>query len=310
MSVEFSEINYKNFGKCVKMDNGIASLIVTVDVGPRVIYYGLDGMENMFKEDVNRDTVRDDKELHEFFETDENWYIYGGHRLWSSPESFPESYTPDNSPVAYEICGNSLVLSPGDRVKVGERHQIIVTLDESTSNVIIKHAIMNIAEYDIKLAPWCLTVAQKGGVEIVPQCRKDTGLLSNRRCVFWAYSDVQDERFYISDKYVTLAQTDKEKAFKVGVNNEDGWSAYVNKGQIFIKRFDYEQNGVYPDYNVNYETYTNQFIMEIETLGTLETLKPGEFTEHDERWELVPCGESFDRRSDGSIDAFVKKYIK
>ena len=309
MSVKFSEISYKNFGKCIKMENETATVIVTVDVGPRVIYYGLNGKQNIFNEDINRDTVRDSKQLHDFFETDENWYIYGGHRLWSSPESYPESYTPDNSPVPYEIDGNSLTLMPEDRVKVGERHIMTVTLDDVTSDVTIKHAIKNIADYDIKLAPWCLTVAEKGGIEILPQCTKDTGLLSNRRMVFWAYSDVNDPRFFMCDKYITLAQTDKEEAFKIGVNNEDGWGAYLNNGQLFIKRFRFDNLGEYPDYSVNYETYTNQYIMEIESLGTLENLKPGDYTEYDEYWQIKNCNDTFDRKNEQSIDNFVKKYI-
>lgn len=309
MSVKFSEVSYKNFGKCIKMENETTTLIITVDVGPRIIYYGLNGKENIFREDINRDTFNDKKALHDFFETEENWYIYGGHRLWSSPESYPESYTPDNHPVPYEIDGNCITLMPEDREKVGERHMMVISMDDSTSDVIVKHAIKNIADYEIKLAPWCLTVAEKGGVEIVPQCTKDTGLLSNRRMVFWAYSDVQDPRFFMCDKYITLAQTDREQAFKIGVNNEDGWGAYLNNGQLFIKRFDFDNEGEYPDFSVNYETYTNQFIMEIESLGTLETLKPGEFTEYHERWQIKECSDSFDRQDPESIDAFVKKHI-
>ena len=309
MSVKFSEISYKNFGKCIKMENETATVIVTVDVGPRVIYYGLNGKANIFSEDINRDTVRDSKQLHDFFETEENWYIYGGHRLWSSPESYPESYTPDNHPVPYEIDGNSLKLMPEDRVKVGERHIMTVTLDDTTSDVTVKHAIKNIADYDIKLAPWCLTVAEKGGVEILPQCTRDTGLLSNRRMVFWAYSSVNDPRFFMCDKYITLAQTDREEAFKIGVNNEDGWGAYLNNGQLFIKRFRFDTLGEYPDYSVNYETYTNQYIMEIESLGTLEDLHPGDFTEYDEYWQIKECNDTFDRRDENSIDNFVKKHI-
>ncbi len=309
MSVNFSEISYKNFGKCIKMENDTTELIVTVDVGPRVIYYGLKGKRNIFREDINRDSFNDKQQLHDFIETEENWYIYGGHRLWSSPESYPESYTPDNHPVSYEINGNTIKLMPEDRIKVGERHIMTVTLNDSSSDVTIKHAIKNIADCEIKLAPWCLTVAEKGGVEIFPLCSEDTGLLSNRRMVFWAYSDVRDPRFFMCDKYVTLAQTDREQAFKIGVNNQNGWGAYLNNGQLFIKRFDFDPTGEYPDFSVNYETYTNQFIMEIESLGTLETLRPGEYTEYDERWQIKECDDSFDRTDPDSIDSFVKKHI-
>ena len=151
MSVNFSEISYKNFGKCIKMENDTTELIVTVDVGPRVIYYGLKGKRNIFREDINRDSFNDKQQLHDFFETEENWYIYGGHRLWSSPESYPESYTPDNHPVSYEIDGNTIKLMPEDRIKVGERHIMTVTLNDSSSDVTIKHAIKNIADYETNL---------------------------------------------------------------------------------------------------------------------------------------------------------------
>jgi len=309
MSVKFTEESYKNFGKCIVMDNGICTVKITVDVGPRVIYYALNGMENMLKEDINRDTVRDSSELHDFFGTDENWYIYGGHRLWTSPEAWPNSYTPDNSPVRYEINGNTITLTPELRTKVGEGHVMTVTLSETSADLKIGHKVTNISQGELTLAPWCLTVMDKGGVEVVPQCRKKTGLLSNRRLVIWEYTDVNDERYYLSNDYITLKQTDKEKSFKVGFNNEDGWGAYLNKGQLFVKRFDFDESAEYPDYGCNYETFTDPFIMEIETLGALKTLKPDEFIEHEERWSLKACDDSFDPRNNEEIDAFVKKHI-
>lgn len=309
MSIKISEESYKNFGRCIVMDNGICTLKITVDVGPRIIYYALNGMENILKEDINRDTVRDSDDIHNFFGTNENWYIYGGHRLWTSPEAWPDSYTPDNSPVDFKIDGNTITLTPEPRTRVGEQHVMTVTLSENSADVTIGHKVTNISDRELTLAPWCLTVMDKGGVEVVPQCRKKTGLLSNRRLVIWEYTEMNDERFFVSDNYLTLKQTDKAKSFKVGFNNEDGWGAYLNKGQLFCKRFDFDENAEYPDYGCNYETFTDPFIMEIETLGALRTLKAGESSEHEERWSLKACGDSFNPRDNAEIDSFVKKYI-
>ena len=309
MSIKFTEENYRNFGKCIVMDNGICTLKITVDVGPRVIYYAMNGMENMLKEDINRDTVRDSEDIHKFFDTTENWYIYGGHRLWTSPEAWPDSYTPDNSPVDYKIDGNTITLTPEPRTKVGEQHVMTVTLSENSTLVTIGHKVVNISDKELTLAPWCLTVADKGGVEIIPQCKKKTGLLSNRRLVIWEYTDIQDERFYVSDDYITLRQTDKNRSFKVGMNNEDGWCAYLNKGQLFRKLFDFDEKAEYPDYGCNYETFTDPFIMEIETLGALRTLKPGECSDYEERWDLRACSDSLDPRDNEDIDRFVKANI-
>ncbi len=309
MSIKISEESYKNFGRCIVMDNGICTLKITVDVGPRIIYYALNGMENILKEDINRDTVRDSDDIHKFFDTSENWYIYGGHRLWTSPEAWPDSYTPDNSPVDYKIEGGTITLTPEPRTKVGEQHVMTVTLSEDSADVTIGHKVTNISDRELTLAPWCLTVMDKGGVEVVPQCRKKTGLLSNRRLVIWEYTQMNDERFFVSDNYLTLKQTNKAQSFKVGFNNEDGWGAYLNKGQLFCKRFDFDGNAEYPDYGCNYETFTDPFIMEIETLGALRTLKAGESSEHEERWSLKACDDSFDPENVNEIDSFARKYI-
>lgn len=309
MSVKFTEESYQNFGKCVVMDNGICTLKITVDVGPRIIYYALKGMENILKEDINRDTVRDSEDIHRFFDTTENWYIYGGHRLWTSPEGWPESYTPDNSPVDYRIEGNTITLTPEPRTKVGEQHVMTVTLSENSADVTIGHRVVNISDRPLTLAPWCLTVMDRGGVEIIPQCRKKTGLLSNRRLVIWEYTDIKDERCNITNDYITLKQTDKAQSFKLGMNNEDGWGAYLIKGQLFCKKFDFDDNAEYPDYGCNYETFTDPFIMEVETLGALKTLAPSENTTHEERWSLTACTDSFDPCDNDSVDEFVKKNI-
>ena len=47
MIVDCYELNYKNFGKCVCIDNHIIKLMATLDVGPRIIYFGLSNGENI-----------------------------------------------------------------------------------------------------------------------------------------------------------------------------------------------------------------------------------------------------------------------
>lgn len=54
----------------------------------------------------------------------------------------------------------------------------------------------------------------------------------------------------------------------------------------FVKRFDFDENAVYPDLNSNTEVYTAGSFVEIESLAPLRTLASGESTEHSERWEL------------------------
>lgn len=313
--VTATEINYKNFGKCVKLDNETASIIITVDIGPRIISYCLNGKENMLLEDVDRVFREDSRELRDYFGGDKTWYIYGGHRLWSSPESYPHSYVPDNEPVDYEILdrdGAKGIRLTAPATRTGQLHTTYIWLDpenNGSSRVQINHNITNVSGAIVTLAPWALTVCAAGGVEIFPQSTADNGLLSNRRNVFWSYSDINDDRFFLSNKYGTLQQVPgSEGKFKIGINNEDGWAAVVNKGQIFLKNFGMEKDGNYPDYGCNFETFTNGIFLECESLGELKTLQNGQTVSLTEEWELIECNDSFDRRNEESIDRFVKKY--
>ncbi len=313
--VNVTELNYKNFGKCVKLDNGTASLIITVDVGPRIISYCLNGKENMLLEDVDREFKDGSQELRDYFGEDKTWYIYGGHRLWSSPESYPHSYVPDNEPVEYEILdwdGVKGIRLTAPATRTGQLHTTYIWLDrenKGSSRVQINHSITNVSGAIVTLAPWALTVCAAGGVEIFPQSTADNGLLSNRRNVFWSYSDINDDRFFLSNKYGTLQQVKGAPTkFKIGINNEDGWAAVVNKGQIFLKNFSMEKDGNYPDYGCNFETFTNGIFLECESLGELETLKNGQTVSLTEEWELIECSDTFDRKNEESIDEFVKKY--
>ena len=66
-----------------------------------------------------------------------------------------------------------------------------------------------------------------------------------------------------------------------------GWVAYLNDGTLFIKRFPHEKGKHYPDHGCNFETFSNQEMEEIESLGPLVKLGAGKSVEHTEHWELA-----------------------
>ena len=57
-------------------------------------------------------------------------------------------------------------------------------------------------------------------------------------------------------------------------------------GQLFLKRFAWQPNAEYPDFNVNFEAYTDRDILELETLAPLTELQPGQSVIHSEEWLL------------------------
>ena len=65
-----------------------------------------------------------------------------------------------------------------------------------------------------------------------------------------------------------------------------GWMAYLLHGHAFIKRHDHDARAVYPDFGCNVEAFTNDDMLELETLGPLVDLKPGASISHPETWSL------------------------
>ena len=65
-----------------------------------------------------------------------------------------------------------------------------------------------------------------------------------------------------------------------------GWVAYLNSGTLFVKRFDYREGAVYPDRGTRYQTFSNEDMLEMETVGELVNLAPGKSASLVESWEL------------------------
>jgi hypothetical protein len=296
--ITVKEITYKSYGKCVEVSNGEISLVVTVDVGPRIIRFGFINGENEFTEDAPMTKQVEAGE----------WRLMGGHRLWHSPEGDPRSYVPDNDPVEWSQVEGGIKVSQRIEPWVQTKKEMEITLSSSSNKVRVVHRLTNKNAWPIEVSAWALSVMAVGGLEIVPQPQRDTGLLGNRLIALWPYSKMNDGRIYWGEKYITLKQdTDYKTAFKYGIPNEDGWAAYLNHGNLFIKRFEHQLGAKYPDFGCSYETFTIDFMLEMESLSPLTLLDYDETINHVEEWELIKGVEV--PASEKEIDLLVERYI-
>jgi len=281
---------YLNFPNCQKLSNGSVEVVVTTDVGPRVIRYGFPGGENILGECPD---AKVETELGV-------WRPYGGHRLWHAPEAMPRSYVPDDQPVEFE-CPDQLSIRLRQAVEgpTGIRKELEVSLEEEGTEVRILHRLTNEGLWKVELAPWALTIMNGGGTVIIPQepyISHDDYLLPARPMVLWHYTDLTDPRFAIGKRFLRLSTDENlEEPQKIGVANKQGWAAYYRKGTLFIKTFAYEDGLTYPDCGCNCETYTAGSFIELESVGPMHELEPGECAEYVETWFLfsdIALGES------------------
>ncbi len=279
---------------CYQLSNGTVEAVVTTDIGPRIIRYGFAGGENVLGECPE---AKVETKLG-------TWRPWGGHRLWTAPESNPRSYVPDNTPIQFETSGtNSIRLVQPVEPETHVEKEMMVTLDETGTRLKIEHKITNRGLWGVDLAPWALTIMNGtgGGTVILPQepyRTHDEALMPARAMVLWHYTDLSDRRWTLGPKFVRL-NVDKAltEPQKVGIANKQGWAGYVHKKTLFVKRFGYEDETVYPDDGCNCEAYTAGSFVEVETLGPMHHLEPEEWATHTEHWHLfkdVKVGETDD----------------
>lgn len=294
-------IPYSGWEHCVHISNGIVDLIVTTDVGPRIIRYGfLEQANEMCQVAAMQGKTGGDE-----------WRIYGGHRLWHSPEAKPRSYEPDNSPVVWETIPNGIRTIQKIEPKALMKKEMEITLAPDSTKVKILHRITNTGLWPVTLSAWALSVMAPGGKEVVPQSQRDTGLLGNRVLALWPYTNMQDHRVYWGRKFIALQQDpNMEPPFKFGFTNEDGWAAYFNHNHLFVKYYTHQIEASYPDYGVSYETYTTDFMLEMESLSPLTHIQPDGKVEHLEKWELfddISMPANCDEEIEAALAGRVKK---
>lgn len=309
--IEVEEIGFKDYGKCLKITNGIVEAVVTLDIGPRVIRFAFKGGENFFHEDLKQESFVSGEPLEAIFGKGSKWLLYGGHRLWLSPEDMPMSYYPDNEPVQYKRTKNGFeFISPAQRIN-DVQYKIELIMPENKPGITVNHFATNTGGRTIKRSPWAITAMKRSGLEVIPQPLNNTGLLPNRNISLWPVSDMSDERIYWGKKYITLKQeTDIKSSFKFGINNTRGWAAYFVNNGMFVKQYYHNPDGCYPDKDVSYETFTNNYSIEMETLGEFVDITPGSTVFHSEEWTLVDNVERPEPNDEITLDTLVKLYIE
>lgn len=276
--IDVKEISYQAYGRCALISNGNIELVVTLDFGPRIIRFGFAGGANEFLENFPGTAELGEGREYKF---------RGGHRLWHSPEEMPRTYIPDDEPVEWEkVDGGIRVIQktePWVQIKKELTIQII-----GENSVKVTHTLINKNAWKVKLSVWGITQAAPGGIEIIPQAKKDTGLLPNRAVALWPYTRMDDSRLYWGNDFIAVKHDSEAKTpLKIGTTNENGWAAYCNHNNLFIKRFDYVQDAKYPDYGMNFETYCCSAFTEIETLSPKVSIQPDGSAVHVENWTLV-----------------------
>jgi hypothetical protein len=303
-AVQIEKVAYKGWSNCYRVSNGEIELIVTGDVGPRVIRLGFPGGQNLFKEYADQIGKKGEA----------TFQLRGGHRIWVAPEQLVTTWALDNARVTIEIKDGVLEATEPVEPTTGLQKQIIVKMAASGATVEVLHRVKNTNPWTIEFAPWALTIMAPGGTGISgfpPRGKHPQVLEATNPLTMWAYTDLSDPRWRITKKYIALRQDSQAKEpQKIGLFNPHTWAAYLLGSELFVKEMKADPARTYTDFGCSFETFTNNEMLEMETLGPLQKVEPGAAAEHVEHWSLhknVHVAEWTDAALDAAVGSLLAK---
>ena len=296
----FEKTAFEHWPNCLRFSNGIVDLVIPETFGPRVMSFGFRGGLNVFKIFPAPPSGAAPQR------------VRGGHRLWVAPEIPEITWVNDTAPVRVEFDGHTVTCTGTVEPARSLEKQMVISLKVDQAAVRILHRVTNRGTAPMHIAPWALTQLVPGGVAVAglpPRGEHPRDLLPNGSLVMWPYTDLSDPKWQFLRKYVGLRQDAVLPApQKFGVFSPAPWCAYLLDDLLFVKQAHTPRGAEYPDMGCSLEIFTNPFMMELETLGHLRTLHPGESAEHTERWTLR-ANSAIGQWSDDALDSVLSSVL-
>ena len=213
--------------------------------------------------------------------------LFGGHRLWVAPEDPEGGAIPDAVGLVLDPVADGVRLTGPAELPTGLVRSMVVRIVSGGAQLEICHALRNVSDAPIELAPWAITQLPLGGIVLLPEPPAARGhhVRPNRTLVLWPYSSWEDPRFRPLDGLLTL-DAQPGPSLKLGYRNDAGWVAYLHDGMLLVRHFSPASGLLHPDLGCNVEVYIGNHYLELELLGPLTVLEPEATVSLVEHWEI------------------------
>ncbi|MEO8422924.1 MAG: hypothetical protein ABI595_03320 [Actinomycetota bacterium] len=264
--------------ECVRLEGEAGAVIVTTSVGPRIL--GLFGREDNMLAVLPGSTIERPEGA--------PFRLLGGHRLWAAPEVPRVTYESDDRPcVAIEVEGGVRVEAPPDGADLIKAIEVRGT----DAGWTVDHEIRNGSGAQVTLAPWAITQFPLGGQVVVPSSTDAMGPQADRSLVLWPYTDPGDVRLHLAHDELRIDAAAGARRLKIGVAPSRGRVSYRRGGGVFEKHVVLDPSASYPDRGAAIQVFVCDEFCELETLGPLRQVEPGDVARHREGWIVRRAGD-------------------
>lgn len=303
----------------VRLSNGLVTAVAVPELGGRVMSLTLGPYEYLF---MNQALAGKQFTPEEHFGDGSltAWKNYGGDKTWPAPQGWergdqwpgPPDPILDSGPYQAQTFtdGRSVglaMVSPPDLKHTGLRIHRRLTLKPQAARLQLQLMFENVVDRPIRWSIW--EVAQM-------DCARPAG--PNTDC--WVYIPTAPE--VTAERPYQILYGDENPQWraqivpglmgvhylgyvgKIGVASPAGWMAFANEsaGYVLCACFAYEAGAEYPDGGASVEVWTESpsapspvpirspgYLLEVEVLGPLHSLQPGERTSLGLEWGLARC---------------------
>jgi hypothetical protein len=270
-----------NGRKSVEIITDSIHMVLTTDFGPRIVFWGRPRGENLLVWAPGKFTRG-------------KWDLLGGHRVWASRplgDECEETYRIDDRPCdVEEIDSGWKVTAPVDPYNNTRRGIAVRVVDDN--RVEVDNFLTNAGDMLFSGGVWAIT-------STIPAGRTEYGIPLGDDSL-WNYCTIvmyrqwdehtgsfNDPQFSFTPDMMLVHPGGKEN--KRCIQADKGIIAMhdPDRGVLFVKKVSYDRTRQYP-YSCNMAVYIapGNAMVEMETMGPEQMLKPGETIHNKETWLL------------------------
>lgn len=281
--ITIDRLIYRGWVDSYRLTTGRTSVVVVPEIGGRVMEFSLDGRNVIWE---NRE------EFGKTYPITKEWHNYGGYKIWLAPQDlwgWPPDPMLDFAKANVELLRNNqgqpvlkLTSAPSLESKVVFEKEI--SFDES-GELLVKQRMYNIGGTTIRYSIWGVTQVKTPCFVVFPLKAKSRFAGG----INYIMTDSRRSRQFSSRTGLCIT-TYLGEVGKIGSDSDGPWMVWFKDDLAYVKIFEpMKENEDYPDGGCSVEVFTSEDklgYVEMEILGPIVTLRPGEHAELSERWRI------------------------
>lgn len=281
--VTVGKTDYHGWTSAYRLSNGTVELVIVPQIG-RIMRYGFVGGPNVLWENAGLLGKLPDPQI-----TPTDWMNFGGDKLWNAPQSrsgWPPDPVLDRGECAVTVLpGGRITMTGRISPKFGIRFRREITLSGNGTAVTLKNTLTNESAQPVEWAIW--EVAQIDNPKSVLFSRSESGKFPDGYHLFSDFKLGPD--MLISAGNEVGLRRNASQGSKIGTDAPSGWIKGFVADQEFTLFARRESGRTYTDDDCTQQIYVNADPLnyaEMELLGPIRQIRPGETTAFETHWSL------------------------